>query len=287
MKISRFFWLLLMLVPSVAFATGQESDVIYIDGQKWWLMGRLTHALDSARYYKLAGLLPKLNMESTANWDGYVGYWSLDGDLLVLDSIVVEVYEDSTYKESHTEPLPQSTMHEVFGDYYRNGRIEATFVTANNIRAAQGEMISYEHMGWARNYETELVFNVEEGRVTKRDLYHNRIVVEGFRFDDMDNEGLKKLKEDLYPLIREFHELDTINKFYVMINHWEFDSLGNMTDVDIKVHYFQHMDVLPDLALRLKQYLMAIHPWRLWYINGEYRPLNSGWSIPFRNKEWL
>ena len=271
----------------MASATGQESDVLYIDGQKWWLMGRLTHALDSARYYQLAGLLPAPRVISTANWDGYVGYWSLDGDLLVLDSIVVDVYEDSTYQESHEVVLPQSTMREVFGEYYRNGRIEATFVTADNIRAAQGEMIFYEHLGWSRNYETEMVVSVEEGRVTERNLYHNHVVVDGFSFDDMDDEEWRKFKEGLYPVIREFHELDTVDKFYVMINRWKFDSLGNMTDVDIKVHFFQHMDVLSDLALSFKQYLMAIRPWKLWYINGEYRPLGRGWSIPFRKKEWL
>lgn len=284
----RFFLLwMLALAPVVASATGQASDIIYIDGQQWRLMGRLTHALDSVRFFKLDALLPELRSHSTANWDGYIGYWSLDGDLLVLDSIVVEVYEDSTYKESHDESLPQSTMREVFGDYYRNGRIEATFVSANNIRAAQGEMIFYEHMGWNRNYETELVFNVVQGQVTKRNLYHNRVVVDGFSFDDLSIEEWNRFKEGFYPVIRGFHALDTVDKFYVMINGWEFDSIGNMTDVDIKVHYFQHMDVLPDLALSFKQYLMAIHPWKLWYINGEYRSLSRGWSIPFRKKEWL
>lgn len=270
-----------------ASATGQASDVIYIDGQQWWLMGRLTHALDSVHYYRLMGLLPDHTVESTGNWDGHIGYWSLDGDKLILDSVVVEVYEDTTDMEFHKMSLPQSTMREVFGEYYRNGKIEATFVTASNIRAVQGEMIFYEHAGWNRNHETELVFNVERGRVTERNLYHNHVVVDGFSFDDVDDEEWLKFKEGLYPVIREFHELDTVDRFYIVISRWNFDTLGNMTDAEIKVHYWQHMDVLPELALRIKQYLMAIHPWKLWYINGEYRPLGRGWSISFRKKEWL
>lgn len=274
--------LLMTLMSTVAFATGQASDVIYIDGQRWWLMGRLTHALDSVHYYKLLHLLPEPREESTANWDGHIGYWSLEGDLLLLDSIVVKVYEDSTYNESHEMSLPQSTMREVFGDYYRNGRIEATFVTADNIRATQGKRIFYEHAGWNRHYETELVLNVEQGRVVERTLYHNRIMVNGLYFDDWDFEEWDKFSEGFYPVIRRYHELDTVNKVYFFVNNCKADSLGHIIDIDVKVAYKDHPDVLPMLAEEFRQYLMSLHPWRVMRINGEYVAIWGSWSIPFK-----
>lgn len=279
-------FLSIVFAPMVASATGQASDIIYIDGQQWWLMGRLTHALDSVHYYRLMSLLPELKVESTANWDCHIGYWSLDGDLLVLDSIVVEVYEDSTYKESHKESLPQSTMRKVFGDYYRNGRIEATFVTADNIRATQGKRIFYEHMGWNRHYETELVFNVEQGRVMKRTLYHNRIAVEGYYFDENDFEGFDKFKAGFAPVLLQYQELSNVDRIIFSISQWTFDTLGNMTDVDVKARCRDHEDIEPLLAAEFKQYLMSIRPWRLWYLNGEYTPISRGWHIPFRREDW-
>lgn len=278
--------LMLTLAPVMVSATGQASDIIYIDGQQWWLTGRLTHALDSVRFFKLDALLPELRSHSTANWDGHIGYWSLDGDLLVLDSIVVEVYEDSTYKKSHEMSLHQSTMREVFGDYYRNGRIEATFVTWEKIRVTQGQRIYYEHSFWDRFYETEMILKVEQGRVLERTLYHNRVAVEGFYFDEDDFEKQAVFKAGFAPVLRKYQELDNVDRIFFPISQWTFDTLGNMTDVEVKAKCRGHEDIQPLLAAEFKQYLMSIRPWRLWYLNGEYTPISRAWNIPFRRKDW-
>lgn len=278
--------LMLTLAPVMVSATRQASDIIYIDGQQWWLTGRLTHALDSVRFFKLDALLPELRSHSTANWDGHIGYWSLDGDLLVLDSIVVEVYEDSTYKKSHEMSLHQSTMREVFGDYYRNGRIEATFVTWEKIRVTQGQRIYYEHSFWDRFYETEMILKVEQGRVLERTLCHNRVAVEGFYFDEDDFEKQAVFKAGFAPVLRKYQELDNVDRIFFSISQWTFDTLGNMTDVEVKAKCRGHEDIQPLLAAEFKQYLMSIRPWRLWYLNGEYTPISRAWNIPFRRKDW-
>lgn len=277
------FLLLLLLAPIIASATGQASDVIYIDGQQWRLMGRAVYCLDSVRYSKLTALLPEHRSQATSNWDGYLGYWSFDGDLLVLDSVVYDVYENKVWRQ---ESLPLEAMREVFGDYYRNGRIEASFVTWEKMRVAQGQQIYYEHDAWNRYYETEMILKVEQGRVVERTLYHNRVAVEGFYFDEDDSEGFDKFRKGFAPVLSRYQELVNVDRIYFSISQWTFDTLGNMTDADVKARCRDHEDIQPLLAAEFKQYLMSIRPWRLWYLNGEYTPISRNWIISFRREDW-
>lgn len=281
---------LLAMVPAMALATGQAADIIYINGHKWWLMGRPVGA-DSALYVNVRERLPKYVQESTANWDNFEGYWSLDGEWLVLDSIVCVVYEDSTYKKSYETSLSQATMREVFGNYYRDGRIVATWLTGT-IRLAQGKRIFYEHMGWNRHYETEMMLEVNEGHIVGRTLYHNRIVVDGFFFDeDASPEKWYEFRKGFLPIIEKYHVFDTLSSLYMSVSREVVDSLGNMTDVEVKVLYSNYMNnPMPELTDALvrefKQYLMSIRPWRVWYCNGEYISLWQGWMIPFRKRDF-
>lgn len=275
---------------TVAFATGQAADVIYIDGQKWWLMGRPVGA-DSILYVNLQARLPELVQESTGNWDRFVGCWSLDGEWLVLDSIVCTVYEDSTYKKDYEMSLSSATMREVFGNYYRNGKIVATWLTGT-IRLTQGKRILYEHTGWNRHYETEVMLEVKEGRVVGRTLYRNRMVVDGFYFDeDAPSEKWYEFKKGFLPVIEKYHVFDTLSVIGIHVSRGVVDSLGNMTDVEVKVLYSNYMNnPMPELTDALvrefKQYLMSIRPWRVWYLNGEYTSLWQGWMIPFRKRDF-
>ena len=286
----RLLLLLLALAPAVAFATGQAADIIYINGQKWWLMGRPVGA-DSALYVNVRERLPRYVQESTANWDQFVGYWNLDGEWLVLDSIVCVVYEDSTYKESHEMSLSQATMREVFGNYYRNGKIMATWLT-DTIRVAQGERIFYEHMGWNRHYETEMMLEVKEGLVVGRTLYINRMVIDGFYFEeDAPPEKWNEFKKGFLPVIEKYHVFDTLSGIYISVSREVVDTLGNMTDVEVEVMYHNYMNnPMPELTDALvkefKQYLMSIRPWRVWYLNGEYISLWQRWMIPFRQRDF-
>lgn len=282
--------MLLLFLPTTAFATGQASDVIYVDGQKWWLMGRPVGA-DSTLYVNLQARLPELVQESTANWDRFVGYWSLDGEWLVLDSIVCTVYEDSTYKKDYEMSLPQATMSEVFGNYYRDGKIVATWLTGK-IRLAQGKMLLYEHMGWNRHNETEMILEVKEGRVVGRTLYHNRMVVDGFYFDeDAPMEKWNEFRRGFLPVLERYHVFDTLSGIYISVSREVVDSLGNMTDVKVEVKYHNYtnnpMPELTDaLAREFKQYLMSIRPWRVWYLNGQYTSLWQMWMISFRKRDF-
>ena len=59
-----------LLLTTVAYATGQESNVIYINGTRWALLGRPV-CRDYLLYHHLMAVLPAERQISTANWDGF------------------------------------------------------------------------------------------------------------------------------------------------------------------------------------------------------------------------
>ncbi|MCR5315880.1 MAG: hypothetical protein K6E52_08310, partial [Bacteroidaceae bacterium] len=84
-------------------------------------------------------VLPKDRSINTANWDGYRGYWNIKDNRLCLDHIEIERY-DKDKKRSHVENIPAADIRKVFGKYYQQKEIVATWFTAD-IRAAKGNII--------------------------------------------------------------------------------------------------------------------------------------------------
>ena len=81
------FFFTLVFVSLNIYATGQDGDLIYIDGKQWVLLGKPVYA-DSILAKDLISALPKERSYSTANWDGYTAYWSIQEDKLCLDSLL-------------------------------------------------------------------------------------------------------------------------------------------------------------------------------------------------------
>ena len=267
------------------FATGQASDDIYIDGQLWKLLGRPIGA-DSALYVSLSSCLPENICHSTANWDGFIGCWSVKDDLLVLDSVTYELFVDGKCVDA---TLPDSTLKRVFHTYCEKGIIVARWFTAGKIRLANGERIRYEHMGFDRNYETEMLLTIENGRITDRELFHNRIVCKGFAFEDLSLEECFALQRELGLYVRKYPQFDHLDKVYVQLAGITVDTLGNLLGVDsIKVWYRSDQganNTPPSLANDIIRHLKALGTWKVFYINGEYRTLSRDWWLPIRLNE--
>jgi len=94
MKRVLLFIQYLILVITVN-ATGQNGDIIYIDGIRWELLGRPI-CVDSLLYHDLKAVLPSERSISTANWDGFTAYWSIKKNVLYLDSVRSEHYDSDT-----------------------------------------------------------------------------------------------------------------------------------------------------------------------------------------------
>ena len=64
------FFFAFMLATIATHATGQEGDIICIDGTKWELLGKPIYA-DSSLAKNLEAALPKGRGTVTSNWAGY------------------------------------------------------------------------------------------------------------------------------------------------------------------------------------------------------------------------
>ena len=96
------FFFILTLVSLNMHATGQEGDIIYIDGEQWELLGKPVYA-DSVLSRELKEALPKGRGYTTSNWAGYTAYWSIQQEQLCLDSIQYEIMSALRYTASRVQ----------------------------------------------------------------------------------------------------------------------------------------------------------------------------------------
>ena len=275
-RVMTFLFTLLMW--GSAMATGQDADVVYIDGVRWWLMGRPIGA-DSALHASVLANLPNDYCESTDNWDGFKAYWSVQNDCLVLDSIQ---YLDEECEDAW---LPDSVMQRIFKDHYVKGRIIADWVD-HTLRLAQGKCIYYEHMGFFRYYDTEMLVHIEKGRVVDKELFHNRLAKKGFPGENSQQQW-ESIRHRLLPIVEKYSELDSIDKIYFSMRGLDIDSTGHLNSIEtvkIPLGEWYNDSVLAPIQSQLEQEiraaLMDIPEWEVWYINGKYINFTGGWAFP-------
>ena len=266
----------LMLLTLTAYATGQDGDVIYTNGEKLELLGKPI-CLNSTLYHTLKDELPSNRPIVTSNWDGYTAYWSINNDKLYLDSVRCEAY-DSNVKAVVGESIPPETLNRIFNIYRAGSRIVASWVSGK-FRVAKGKVIYYQHTGFERNYEEEMILDIEQGKVVGKKTYQN-FVSEGFSFDKLEQNGAQEILHKILSLhIEHYPELAHVKRLIFRVKRARVDEKGNLLECGVQV---VKPDVNPQLATEIAEALKTYHPWKVYYINGEYRALGiENWSIPY------
>jgi hypothetical protein len=256
-----------MLISVTTHATGLDGDLIYIDGEQWVLLGKPIYA-DSVLAQDLIAALPKERSYTTANWDGYTAYWSIQEDKLCLDSICYRLYDNDPIKY-RTESLSSEILFRVFKKYSNGKRIVAKWLN-EEIRVAKGKRIYYVHTAYERNFENERLISIEHGKVSAMKDFQN-YVVDGFSFNKPGcNEGLR----EKFPLnIEQYPELANVKRIVFFIKKARVDAQGNLVECEVKVIKPEDN---PRLATEMAEALKAYHPWQVFYINGEYRAYGIG-----------
>ena len=278
-------FLTLAFVSLNIHATGQEGDIIYIDGEQWELLGKPVYA-DSILSRELKEALPKGRGMVTSNWAGYTAYWSIQQEQLCLDSILYEIYHTDS-KKNRTESVPSETLHRVFRKYVDGKRIVATWLN-RDIRVARGKMIYYVHSYFERNYENERFISIDHGKVREMKDYHNYIV-EGFSFDrstsgrwsgkNMQPMSNMELREKFPLHIENYPELAGVKRILFSIKRARVDAQGHLVECEVRV---LRPGDNPRLAAEMAEAMKAYYPWRVSYINGEYRGYGiEGYSFPY------
>ena len=269
-----FIFITLTLMSLTMYATGQEGDIIYIDGEQWELLGKPIYA-DSVLSRELKNALPKERGINTANWAGYTAYWSIQQEKLYLDSIRYVIYDSA--QKSRTECLPSKAMRRIFKKYASRKRIVATWFN-NEIRVAKGKQLYYVHEGYIRNYEHERVISIEQGKVCGTKDYQN-YVVDGFSFDKYRPNNKAELREKFPLHIEQYPELADVKRILFNIKRARVDAQGNLVECEVKV---LRPNDNPRLAAEMVEVMKAYRPWRVMFINGEYRAYGiEGYTIPY------
>ena len=275
-------------VVASSWASAYQGDVIYIDGEKWTLMGRPIER-DSALSHHLLDVLPKERRHSSGNWQGYTGYWSIRDGQLFLDSIRVGFDFDSSVMATSIFPannkdgkeiplfLSADDMFKVFHDYYVDGAILASWITGE-VRVARGHVVKYVHQGYMRSLEFEQYYTVDQGRVTDSVSYHNRIAVKGFSIEEFnykyrkqDSESREKIRQLIPIPVENYPDLAGVEGFVCDVSDIQVDSLGNLVDCRVKIDLKGDNDELKDwLSQDVKAALMNLRPWKVLFIKNEY-----------------
>ena len=292
MKKNTIISIVMLLATLSSYATGQEGDIIYIDGEQWELLGKPVYA-DSVLSRELKEALPKGRGFTTSNWAGYTAYWSIQQEQLCLDSILYEIY-DHDPKKSRTQCLSSDTLYRVFSKYVDGKRIIATWFDGD-IRLAKGDMMYYVHSGFERNYENERFVTLDHGKVCEMKDFQNYIV-EGFSFDrsalnrwpgkniqPMTNAEIR----ELFPLhIENYPELADVKKIIFSVKRARVDASGHLVECEVRVLQPKDAECNPRLAAEMAEAMKAYHPWRVTYINGEYRSYGiENYTFPYVLKE--
>lgn len=287
----RFILSIFVLGIAVSsLASAYQGDVIYIDGERWTLMGQPVER-DSALFHHLLDVLPQERRHSSGNWQGYTGYWSIRDGQLFLDSIRVgfdfdkSVMATTIFPANNTDGkeippfVPADDMFKVFHDYYVNGEIVASWITGK-VRVARGHAVKYVHQGYMRKLEHEQYFTINQGRVTDCVSYQNKIAVKGFSIEEFnskyrkqDSESREKIRQLIPIPVENYPDLAGVKGFVVNVSDIQVDSLGNLVDCRVKINLKGGNDELKErLSQDAKTALMNIRPWRVLFIDNEYVP---------------
>lgn len=273
--------LVLFCSPLNSFATGQDGDIVIIDDEEWELLARPIYSSGISKEFE--AMLPKERSKTTANWEGYTAIWSIRDNMLVLDSIRVG-YASRQNPQMKYQTLPAQNFTTLFGKYQKDGRIVATWYS-DTIRAGRGSVVLYEHSGYMRNYENEMVLRIVNGKVNRGETYNNGVVTKGFSIHDFEkmNDADRRQLLDIHP--EKYPDLSGKSRVLVQMSKLTFDAQGNLCDGNIKVLLPQqggNVEVKP-LSTAVKKALINIKPWKVLRINGSYQTDFYGlWNLPVK-----
>ena len=120
-------------------------------------------------YFSMGGRNPGFVSLCTACWRGYVGSWKIEASRLYLIGISGELGNGQ-----------EVTLRDLFPGYV--DRVFAHWYTGT-LRCPQGEMVNYVHMGYASEYQADLMIHIRRGVVIGSELVRH---TEDFNEDSDD-----------------------------------------------------------------------------------------------------
>jgi hypothetical protein len=150
---------LALLMPATSHATAQAPDYLDLEGEE---VALFTNPLDGY-LAEHPDALPKSNVMSSGNWRGYVAYFIVKDDQLVLDRIMMEGVEPQRADQTSGD-VAVDVLDRVFP-----GQQEAAAVWySGTLVIPRGKRVSYVHMGYGSTFERYTLLKVHDGRIAER-----------------------------------------------------------------------------------------------------------------------
>ncbi|WP_297901460.1 WG repeat-containing protein [uncultured Parabacteroides sp.] len=259
-------------------ATGLSDDIIYINGEEWRLMAKPIDT-DSTLYARLRDFLPENHCVSTANWNGYTAFWEIRHDYLYLRRMEIRVYDKTSQKDS-TLVYNTDALKKLFVSYYEDGEIPARWFSGE-LRAGQGDLVRYVHIGFDRNMATEMVMRMKDGKVLKSDIYHN-YKNDGLNLSKAQDEIIKRFPWKQFPEYKG-------QRLSFFIGNFQMTNDGHLLDLDVYAIFIRpSREEIKDgnhpLAVAFKETLKSIYPWETLFINGRYTVEYPRFVMPIYEK---
>ncbi len=142
--------------PGVAWSTAQFPDTLIYEGQTLYIFSNPLESFFDAAHPRPDKLFPP---GSTACWRGYVATWKIESGSLYLVKM-----EDCTSrkKEIGLSAIFPDRQKPVLADWY-----------TGSLRAPQGKVLRYVHMGYGSVYEREVVLTIDKGKLTGTEVVDN------------------------------------------------------------------------------------------------------------------
>lgn len=171
--------LILSLWATVTYATGQQGELVIYKGDTLTMLAEPleTYLRDHEPREKLHPIPG--NGSSTALWRGYVGLWRIeDGRLLLVD-----VYAYGNKTQSIKKLIFKNQKEDVFADWF-----------SGDLFIEKGKMIRYNHNGYDRSYEEEIVVTIRAGNIESEKEYKNGVRPDDKRF----TRNIDKIIDEIY-----------------------------------------------------------------------------------------
>ena len=110
-------------------------------------------------YFAMSGHHPKFRWKHSAHWRGYLGSWEIRNDRLYLIGLSGTLMDGT---KVCLDTLFPGFAERVFAHWF-SGR----------LRLGRGDIVHYEHMGFASRYAVEVFLDVERGVAIGEHKEHN------------------------------------------------------------------------------------------------------------------
>jgi hypothetical protein len=241
-----------------SFATGQTGELIIYKGDTLTLLCEPleTYLQKNEPREKLYPFLK--DGCSTALWRGYVGLWEIKGNRLFL----IDVFACGDKTKSIKSKVFKGQNSEILADWF-----------VGKLFIERGKMIKYNHMGYDRYYEKEMLIDVEKGIIINTVEYENGVKPNDNGFSREPND----IQAAIYKTINwdKLPKLSKDKKLFVTI---KIDGEGRIRESEI------NGQIENEYKDEVKRVIENFPTVQVFYSRGQ--PINEGWVIPvFFSKE--